>query len=305
MKPDSFSGWRSVALPLDANMLRKLRRRRHPRLTGRIAALLARWPLLSLLLAYLLVLVILGGALGAAQLVASEAPLSLDGWWAFSTVSFAQLVHSSAAFEPPALLDQGVTTVAAVLAALLPPLFFGAVVFKVLHAQSRLTFRDRIALVSRPRGDFLLVRFYNSSRLLLVDLTLTAVVRIWHREDGTDVLRNHVLEVENPRWPYALTHMPFTLRIPLESGDTRRRSPWFPARSRLRLVAVQGHRLRSEDDCLAIIVRGDLPQIGRSFVEKHDYGLPSQVDARDYTHIHPQMKDSSRHWRGWDGFDAG
>lgn len=279
-------------------------RRRHPISTGGMSAMLAVRSLFWLLLLYLGLLFVLGALFGGLQMLMTGGPRGLREWIALSEVSFSQLIDSPADLEAAATADRAVTTLTAIVSTLLPPLFFGAVVFKILHSHSRLRFRNRISLCRRSHGDFLFVRFYNSSRLLLVDLKLTAVVRIWNHEDGSDVLHNRLLRIENPQWPYAMTHMPFTLKIPLDPGDVVHRRRRLLAPSRVRLVRVQGHRLRSPEDCLTVIVRGDVPQIGRGFVEKHDYLLAKDLQVGDYAHIHPRLGRASRRWEGWRDFDA-
>lgn len=190
---------------------------------------------------------------------------------------------------------------------LIPTLFLGLIVFKVLVSRDILVFRERVALrptpaehdLLKPGGHFLAVRFYTASPLTIVDLCTQALTENWREtaESGR-VRRIRKLNIVNPDFPLGHPRMPYTLQLPLNPGDVE-----VDDAGGARLVAVQGHEV-GPDDRLHIIVTGRIPALGNEFVETHTYLTLTDVEHAPFAAIDVDFDRPPEQWSGWDRFDG-
>jgi hypothetical protein len=193
---------------------------------------------------------------------------------------------------------------AASMGLVLPGLFLGSVVFRLLVSPKIFVFRRMITLmeppgafrVAAPGSHVLAVRGYSATRLKLLDLRFSAIFQ--HDDPQQRAVRiNRPLPVLNPRWPLADRHVPYTLFIPLHAGDVT------AAGKRPALRSIEQMPI-GPTDTLVIHVSGRIPALGGEFVERHTFSPSEHVSDEAYGDVTVFYDQPSRQWRGWPGFEG-
>ena len=198
-----------------------------------------------------------------------------------------------------------VEAVTATAGLVLPALFLGSIVFKLLLAPDVFVFRKHIALLDNPSdhdkvpadGRHLAIRVYSSTRLQLLDLRATAVLRIRSEVSGAGVVAKfRAIDPVNPSWPVGEKHLPHTLRILLKDDDTE------VVDGKLKLKSIRGNGVQ-DGDRLVVQISGTTPDLGTTFVESHTFQLLGCVATEPFAAIHAEDDVKSKDWRGWTEFD--
>jgi hypothetical protein len=289
-------------LPLD------LGRRGHPYTLDRLRYELARHSLVELVLLFVALLVVLSLFLGVAYLAtrAPSEPRSLLHWWheAFMVLTTIPLADGTA--ETDDVARRVVQAVTATAGLVLPALFLGSIVFKLLLAPNVFVFRKQIALLDNPAGHdavpphgrHLAIRVYSATRLQLLDLRAKVVVQLHSEVSGAGVVAGfREIEVLNPAWPVGQKHLPHTLRVLLEPGDTA------DVDGEPVLTKICDHAIKTGDRLL-VQITGTTPDLGTTFVESHTFLLPDCVTSMPFGPIDAKEGVDSRDWAGWPEFDA-
>jgi hypothetical protein len=99
-------------------------------------------------------------------------------------------------------------------------------------------------------------------------------------------------------WPIALTHVPYTLYVPLEDDDV-----YVHADSASpKLVALQGHGIG--DGCrLLLHISGNIPALNSQFFEAHWYLADGDISSEPFGEVAVDYDRPSKRWTGWPSFD--
>lgn len=281
--------------------------RNHPYTTDWLRYVLARRTLPQLVLLFVALLIVLSLVLGIAyQRTSPGEPGSLLRWWheAFMVLTTIPLAEGVAESDDwPRRIVQAVTATAGLV---LPALFLGSIVFKLLLAPDVFVFRKQIALNTNPDphdilpkgGRHLAIRVYSSTRLQLLDLRATVVLRIRteQAESGPVELFRAVVPA-NPEWPLGEKHVPHTLRIKLEDDEVD-----VDADGKLKLTKICGHSVK-DGDRLIVQITGTTPDLGTTFVESHTFDLLGSVSTDPFTGITVEDGVKSRKWKNFRKFD--
>lgn len=277
--------------------------RKHPRVIDRGRALVANLSLGELILGFVLAVVALALAFGA-LLSATENSSGLS-YFDWSKEAFMGLVGSGSErlqAEPGDTARQVVEMAIGIAAIVLPGVILGAIVFRIFVRERLLVFRKAPSLIKRNRKNeerwFVAVRLYSGSYLLALDLHFSIFLqRAISERDGGLVLENCELQIENPRWPVGSTHTPYTLLIPLTTGDVR-----TDEEGKDYAIGIQGHLL--DPDCALIIHSvGHLPELGSEFSEHQRVEIELPLLAGGFHGVAVQYDGKGPTWEGWDRFD--
>ncbi len=191
------------------------------------------------------------------------------------------------------------------IAIVLPALYVGAVVFRLFVHPDVFVFRRTFVLMPSPEtfrgeldqdGHVLAIRTYNGSRMRALDVRFDVVHQHWHETNGGSIVRNIDLPTANAKWPMADRHVPFTLFVCLADGDVTATDGCR------RLRAINGRELHPKDR-LVVHVRGAMPELGQSFVERHAFDLAGVVSDAPYGGVDIKYGARSSRWSGWASFD--
>jgi hypothetical protein len=269
----------------------------HPRSVDRIRPLLAGRGLAQLIAALAALLLAAGLLAGAAfELTESRGDdRSLLEWW---TAGFTGLATGNTPGSSGA--DSGsrdvVNAAVAFGGVVIPALFLGAILFRVLVVPEVFVFRNRIALVGEPSARCLAIRLYAATRLRLIEVRCSVELHVeTTAPDGSIEARYHELEVRNESWPLAHRHIPFTVEVPLLDGDVDERE------GDPRLAAIRGHRVKP-GDFLMVTMTARVPELGGETSEAHVFRIPEEVSTRPYTGVRTRPWSVSDA-EGWADFD--
>lgn len=307
-------------------------RTRHPKSGDRFRSLLARWSLPLLLGAFLALLVTLGALVGLGYWSTPDAQQHTDAqqytdaqqhsywfWFRESVLLLAGLATSSTQQDESGLRAV-VQLVGAIGGVMLPALALGIVVFKAFVKDRVFVTRSELALLDpamvecfagRPDdvAKWLAFRLYSSTKLTLVDVAFTAYVRVKGTSRiGTPIVTNARLTLVKDHWPIALPHVPYTLYASLRAQDLEQTADGV----RLRTVLDEEEReFEVAEGCdILLIVTGRVPELGTELVESHWFRADEDLGAGPFGEIsvyYPKDRRTwkvSRHWHGWDKFDA-
>ena len=184
-----------------------------------------------------------------------------------------------------------------ILSMLLPSLFFGLIVFKVFIPPKIITFKKKCNIFMNDSNQpVLAIRFYSSTKLRLINIDLKVTARFTKlREDQkTHFIKNVDLNLKNNSWKLAVTHVPFTIYIPLEESDFNYETK--------EISHIQG---KDFTDCtLLVSLNGKCPDLNSEFQQFHNYKIPNDLDWSRFNDI--DSKDYSMksvNWDGWSDFD--
>ena len=272
----------------------------HPKTLDVIRTYLARNSLITLVLHFLLIII-------ATSLIFSNILFILNNKYSifsFFKFCFLQLLgkdYQDEIINYSSIFQIILYSILSVLSLVLPALFFGAIVFKLFIKKGMITFRKIISVFWLPerKKNILGIRLYNSSKLLLVDITFKVFIRIKYASvDGSPQLQNIQLDILNPVWPIALTHVPFTIQIPLDENDILQKNK----KKQEYLTSVQKNRLGTENRIL-VIVKGCIPDLGTDFIETYWYSVMDDFKFGKYYDIDVDNNIHSKKWNGWINFD--
>lgn len=278
--------------------------RRHPRRRDLLRWLLVRLGILGLIISFVVLLAVLAALLALVLLgESSRAGTGFFELWRDEAMALLGLTVEGPAANTGSGINQTVALVQGLLALVVPALFIGAIVFRLFIHPRVFVFRDKIALMASPPtfqgeldedGHVLAIRVYNASRMRALDVRFTVVHQHWFGTGTDSVVRNIPVEVANPAWPMADSHVPFTFFVPLRSGDVDEDGR--------RLLGIQGRSVNTRDR-LVVHVCGSMPEVAETFVERHAFELPAEVSDEPYGLVDVEYGRNSRSWRGWDEFD--
>jgi hypothetical protein len=193
-----------------------------------------------------------------------------------------------------------VQTITAFGGAVLPSLFLGAVVFKAFVSRRVFVPRNRVAVTQNgerdnltPGGHHLAFRIYCATRLRLVDIRASVQLHVTYDAQTARYWDLHI--ATNRTWPFAHTHIPYTIRVPLEQCDV------VDDGDLCRMESIQGHPFR-EGDWLMLTLTARTPELGGDFVETHIF-FYNDISLRPYSEIQTDSTRPAHQWAGWDHFD--
>jgi hypothetical protein len=273
----------------------------HPRTVDRIRWTVAKYTWPELVGLFALVLGGLGLLLGIGFKATEDgtARHSLPHWWLEGISALTGNAFGDATQEGTGARAV-IQSIAAFGGAVLPSLFLGAVVFKAFVSRRVFVPRNRVALMQNDErdnltsdGHHLAFRIYCATRLRLIDICASVHL---HATYDAQTARYWELRIAcNRTWPFAHTHIPYTIRVPLErhdvvdEGDLRR------------VVSIQGHPFR-EGDWLMLTLTARTPELGGDFAETHVF-FYGDVSLRPYGQIQTDSTKPAHQWAGWDHFD--
>ncbi len=270
---------------------------RHPRVTDRTRTFLATLTFPELVLGFVILIIATTLLSGFSFWVLAPKDF-FTGFADALSSSFFTLIGMAPSNLDPSKID-GAFKVAVggvgLGSLLLPALFLGAIVFRLFVRLRVFVLRGKPLLthteVRGQKGWFLAVRLYSSTTIVVVDIDFKIYLRMENPE--RHLLRNEEVEVANPTWPIADTHIPFTIYMPLREGDLSRDK---------RLVSVQGHAL---DNCanMVIHIRGAAPQLASEFNESHLIAVPTDLKPANFVDVDVLYDGRGVEWAGWDQFE--
>ncbi|MCA1698738.1 MAG: hypothetical protein LC790_07520, partial [Actinobacteria bacterium] len=255
-----------------------LRATAHPRRRDFVRVLLGTFPWGALLAGFLFLLVATAAAVAAGFALTADSgePEGFFYWWRQSLLMLAGFELDATQRDSADTDFQGVQLAAALLRLLIPALLLGAFVFRFLIARDVMVFRDKVILCQRSGGEYELVfRLYSSTALQLVTLQFKVFAQI--REAGTIKATNKVLELRDYSgiWPIAKPHVPYTLRLKLDSDDVS---------SSGELKKLHGSEV-GEGSRILVQIRGNAPQLGTEFVETRSFAVADTKVAAEHTDV--------------------
>ncbi len=263
---------------MPGDLRRSIRSKIHPHTGDRLRSALAQITFRGLILYFVAGVLIGGLVLGSGFWItrAGGEPVSLLHWWRVGSMTLTTFpIDGTFASVDPSVGRLFVEAVASIAGVVFPALFFGAIVFKFFVAPELFVFRRQISVQQNPSDHDLLpadgfnlaIRLYSSTDLQLLDVNCSLMLCLERPTAGAGVVyRYRRVTPLNPHWPVADTHLPHTLRVQLENSDVQ------TADGALKLVAVQGHTLRA-DDQLYILLSGATPELGTEFTERHCFDV--------------------------------
>lgn len=271
--------------------------RKHPLVTDRTRTFLATLTFAELVLGFVLVTFVTTMAAGLLFWLLSPPNLFEDFPEAVSSAFFTIIGMAPADLDP----DDASGAFLAVLgfvglgSLLLPALFLGAIVFRLLVRLRVFVVRERPLVTKKTvrgvEGWYLAVRLYSSTSILVVDVSFKIYLRLEDTERY--LLSNEELAVANQTWPIADTHVPFTIYVPLEPCDLD------PDRG---LVSVQGHSL---ENCVNMVIhiRGAAPQLASEINESHVLEVIEGLKPANFPEVNVLYDGRGPDWQGWDRFE--
>lgn len=192
---------------------------------------------------------------------------------------------------------------AAVTGVVLPALFVGAIVLKLFFSPDLFVMRNKVAVMPTDPDDprdlgahHVAIRGYSSTHLELLNVTFSVVIRFERVEgNGTTTLVHRELEVCNPRFVIARSHVPYTVAVPIQEGD-------WDGRAGTRLARLQGFEIGPKTD-LIVLIEGRIPELSVDFTEAHDVPLWTSLSTTPFGGISVDSRYPSRKWKGWKQFD--
>lgn len=273
----------------------------HPRTVDRLRSLLAHRSLVELVVLFFFVLVVASLVLGLLFEVTDGRGRnrSFWGWWIESFTLLTTIPLSGAVEEGGTHARQLVQAAGAFGGVVLPALFLGAVVFKFFVAPEVYVVRDKAALLRTDDGGWeLRIRLYSATRLWLIEVCATAELHAEVLGAHERVARYHELRVTNSTWPLTATHIPFSVRIPLDRGDVT------ASDTEPELVRVQGIPVQPLD-FLMLTIRARAPELAGDLAETHVFAIPDDISTAAPVPITPVPWADAATWEGWPDFDAG
>ena len=188
----------------------------------------------------------------------------------------------------------------------IPALFLGSVIFKLLLAPRVFVFRREIALLKNPvphdqlppGGHHLAIRLYSTTPLRLLELNCKLILRLTTTvEDAGNVGRFRTLVPTNPTWPVGETHLPHTIRVKLDNADL------VVEDEALKLVSICGYDVQDGDQ-LHVLVTATVPELGSTFAETHQFAIPGSITQTTFKGIDAVEGVASHCWAGWTEFDT-
>jgi hypothetical protein len=197
-------------------------------------------------------------------------------------------------------------TVVVLLALILPALVLGIIVFKAFVAKAVFRLRSRLALEKYPSSingtDYpyrLAIRLYSATRLEIVKVKFDAYIRIEGiSANNSPTVTNHRLLLAKETWPVALTHVPYTLIMPLQDADVSQHPD-----NGLKLIAAQGKRVGALSK-LVLQIAGYLPALNAPFIETHWFTLNADISSEKYGDVDVDYDKPYKSWTGWGEFEA-
>lgn len=162
----------------------------------------------------------------------------------------------------------------ACLSVILPTMFLGALVFKMLIKEDVIVFRDNCSVYysGNKKAFVLVISFYSATKLDLLDVNIKVVYRTYGRgkfNKSITVRHNH--PIHTTQFAIVETHNPFNVVVPLLSQDIDVKGK--------RLLSIKNHKsskYRSTSD-IVILVNGQIPSLGTSFAEVKVYKFPKNL----------------------------
>jgi hypothetical protein len=285
----------------------------HPRTRDEFRSLLARHSFQWLVGAFV-VLVLAVAALGAVVLwLYRDFPReSFWWWWKQCLLLVAGQSPDSGAFND-AFISSLIQVTLTLAGLVLPAIILGIIVFKafiskevftsrrdiVLMKSADLGARDQRELEKCDGGPYCLaVRIYSSTRLALVEVKFRFYARIRERSPtGSKTVRNYELTVCKKEWPIALTHVPYTVLIPLLPEDVVEDR----TSGMVELVAIQGNGPAAQSRLL-LHISGNIPALNAPFFEGHWFETDSAVSQDPFGEIEVDYDLPGPRWEGWPEF---
>ena len=296
----------------------------HPHRHDRLRDFLARHRLSALIGIYILITAAVGAGLGAL-------------WWAVnaSRHGFDPRVLADAAWycfvylyglQPAVLpvLATGawvVNTVLAVSALILPAIFLGAVVFKIfVPSRALIIARPKLDVITRAGRHYLQTTFYIATPLRVHNLSVRAVLRIYHAARAHDFpMRTEEMEIVDGDFPLPFTGVPSRSLVPVTVLDpgapleeaqigsgalVLRRQP-----GGFQVVAARGEPVDTDtgDLChLFLLFHGDIPAVQAGLEEFVRYRVPLDIEHRAVKPLETPFLPrpycfETRNWEDFDG----
>jgi len=289
----------------------------HPRSADTFRSFVADRSLIELIAIFALVLLTAGLLAGLGYEITDDAKgeRSFLAWWKEGLVALTGNPLSDAAASGGSAGRGLVQAAVAFSGTVLPALFLGSIVFKLLVAQDVFVLRDRISIVPnadyngpqvadpqgllKPDGHHLAIRLYSATKLRLIDVRCVAHLHAEVGSQGSERGQHYFpLCVVNNSWPLAHPHIPYTVRIPLNPGEERLDSEGGR-------LSIQDVRYGHPDDFIVMTLTARAPDLGMEFSETHIYSVPESITHEPFGSVSPQPHEASRDWVGWAGFDDG
>ena len=285
-----------------------LRRRRHPRTEDRLRWYLSRFGPIRLTLIFMLLLAAVAALLALVLTIDSGDWSSFKWLWRDQGMALLGLPVDALDANTGYFLSQAVRTLFFFNDTATTEIYTAVIVFRLFIHPKVFIFREKITVQPSPKETFrgeldrngyvLAIRVYNASPLRALEVEFSAIHQRWFGSDAKSVVRNVPLPVANPNWPMADRPVPYTLFIKLKASDV------VKDEDELRLETIQGEDYNREKDRLVVHVCGSMPEVGKTFIERHAFDLRTAITDEPYGRIDLRYGEDERTWVGWERFGA-
>jgi hypothetical protein len=257
--------------------------------------------LIRLVIFFFLINVFAGLAFGVLYLIDDKNQLTVVEWIEYSTLSLLNL-------PPDIRLDLSfwqriLRLLQAFLSVVLPSLFLGTIVFKLLVRPKIIVFQKKCSIFFNRKLNkhVISIRFYPSTPLQLVDVRVKTIFsRLRPDKLGLNIpIKSHTV-IRESSWPIASQHIPFTTYVHLEQTDVDSVGR--------KLNSLQKKKFYQGGAELTVIIAGTIPQLGTEFVETYRYYLPDDIQWGKPQPIatYGDFPEGTRseEWAGWSNFEG-
>ncbi len=270
----------------------------HPRTPNKISQILAKRTLPGLFGWFTLCILLTSMLVGALYYItAPECNTNTYYYWLQEALLVLSTVGASDIQVSGSFSWHGIINIVAnFLGLMLPALFLGAIVYRLVTPNQAFIFRNKISLYHHPeKGYVAAIRFYNSTTRPIVNVKYDVYARvIKKKKNGNEVIRNQKLDIHGSGvWPIASDRVPFTAYVKAYiSGDKR-------------LFCSCGEEILIDNvHEVLVLVSGTLRDTSSQVSDSKTYSFPVDISNKAFSDIDVDINTDPKKWEGWDGFDA-
>jgi hypothetical protein len=272
--------------------------KKHPSTPNKIGQILAKRTLASLFIWFSLCILIASLIIGGLYLVTEPEcnPQNYYYWYqealfVLSTVG-ASDIQVSGAFSWHGIVN----ILANFLGLMLPALFLGAIVYRLVTPNQAFIFRNKISSYHHTtKGNVAAIRFYNSTTRPIVNITYDVYARIKETKvNGKKTIKNKKLSIHGRGvWPIASDRVPFTAYIKVVDKDGNKS-----------FITNAGEKILFDNvEEILVLVNGTLRNTSSQVYDSQTYIFPNDKSDSIWVDIDVDIDTDPKKWEGWDSFD--